>query len=366
MSSELKNINKIDKTQLSKKFLTLISKEINNPVSIMEVCGTHTMSIFRYGIRSLLPQKITLLSGPGCPVCVTDSKDIDNMISLAKLPDVIIATFGDLMRVPGSNSSLIKEKAKGAKIQVVYSPFQALELSIENPDKKIIFLAVGFETTIPTISATIVEAKKQNIKNFFIYNALKTMPKALEALFNMKSVNINGLLCPGHVSVIIGKKPYKIIPEKFGIPCVIAGFEPEDILKGIYLLAKQIKTNNPCVINAYERAVCDEGNLKALGIIKEVFKEDDAFWRGLGKIPQSGLKLRDEYKDFDACTYFDIQPKSFKKPSSSRCICGKIITAQATPLECTLFSKVCTPSTPIGPCMVSSEGTCSAYFKYVK
>ncbi len=350
--------------QICNDLLALIRKEVRVPVSIMEVCGTHTMSIFRYGLRSLLPEEITLLSGPGCPVCVTDDADINKMMQLARHKDIELATFGDLMRVPSQNGSLMEERAKGARVHVVYSPFSALELAKQRPDKKVVFLAVGFETTIPTIAATILQAKREKIKNFFIYSALKTMPRALEALFDGKNVNLDGLLCPGHVSVIIGTKPYKIIPQKFGIPCAIAGFEPEDILRALYILIKQINNNSPCVVNAYERAVSDTGNLRAVSMIEEVFVEQDACWRGLGIIKKSGLRLRDNYKEFDICSFFDFESQAFNQKLYAGCICGKVITAQATPLDCKLFSKICTPSNPMGPCMVSSEGTCSAYYRY--
>ena len=266
----------------------------------MEVCGTHTVSIFRSGIRSVLPGSITLLSGPGCPVCVTSQKDIDSFVSLSRMKDVIITTFGDLMRVPGSGSSLQKENAEGGDIRMVYSTFDALKIAEKNPDKEVIFLGVGFETTTPTIAASILAAKKTGLTNFSVFSAHKTVPPALFALMKTENVKIDGFLLPGHVTVVIGMDAYQPFAEKFQIPCVVGGFEPADILQAIYKITKQIERSSPDLENAYPRAVTKTGNEKAKVIMKKVFAVSDADWRGIGAIPESGLDIREEFEFFNA------------------------------------------------------------------
>lgn len=328
----------------------------------MEVCGTHTVSIFRNGIRSLLPETISLLSGPGCPVCVTAQNEIDAFIELAKLNDVIIATFGDLIRVPGGNSSLQKEQAKGRDVRVVYSTFDAIELAKKNPDKKVIFLGVGFETTAPTISASILAARDLNLNNYFVISAHKLLPPALFALAKNKETKIDGFILPGHVSVIIGVNAYIPFFEKYNIPCVIAGFEPIDILQSILMLTKQIEDDAPKLENAYKRAVNFDGNPKALSTLDAVFETADATWRGLGVIPLSGLKIRKEYEAFDAQKVFGIEFSESEDPKG--CACGEILLGLKIPPQCPLYKKTCTPIQPVGPCMVSSEGTCAAYYRY--
>ncbi|HEB73954.1 MAG TPA: hydrogenase formation protein HypD [Candidatus Desulfofervidus auxilii] len=340
-------------------------KEIENlsrrPVKLMEVCGTHTMNIGRYGIRSLLPPHIKLISGPGCPVCVTSSDEIDVMIKLAS-QNVIVATFGDLMRVPGSRDSLQQERANGANVRVVYSSYDALNLALKYPDKKVIFLGVGFETTAPTVAATILEAKRQNISNFFVFSAHKLIPPAMDVLASDPDLKIDGFICPGHVSVIIGAKPYFKLANDYHIPCVITGFEPIDILQGILMLVRQIEQREAKVEIQYKRAVRPEGNPKALGVMYSVFTPCDAKWRGIGLIPKSGLKFKDNFSIYDACLHFDTQVDVIKEPPG--CKCGEILKGMLIPPQCPLFGKKCTPIHPIGPCMVSSEGSCAAYFKY--
>ena len=332
------------------------------PVRFMEVCGTHTMAIARYALRDLMPEAITLTSGPGCPVCVTATSDIDTFIAASRIPNVIITTFGDLIRVPGSDSSLQKEMSQGNDIRVVYSPLDALELARINPHREVIFLGVGFETTTPTVAAAILTAREEKITNFSIVSSHKIMMPALEALLDDPQIRINGLLCPGHVSIIIGADAYTNLAEKHQTPCVVTGFEPLDILQGITLLAHQITAHNPKVEVAYQRAVSNQGNQRAQAIIDEVFEPTNAIWRGIGEIGQSGLAIRDNFKHFDAKKRFKIATPTSREPKG--CRCGEILKGIMQPPECKLFNIGCTPGHPIGPCMVSSEGACAAFHKY--
>jgi len=331
-------------------------------IKLMEVCGTHTMAIARSGIKRLLPKEVELISGPGCPVCVTSQEDIDRAIKIAGLKDVILTTFGDMMRVPGSGGSLEEAKRNGADVRVVYSPLDALNIAIENPDKRIVFMGIGFETTTPTIAATVLEAKKRKIRNFFVLSNFKLVFPALEVLSSSDKVKIDGYICPGHVSVITGSIPYEKIAEKYKIPCVITGFENMDLIKGIKRLIDQAKNGVSEVEIEYKRAVKKNGNIKAKEVINTVFEVSDANWRGVGEIPKSGLKFRKEYKEFDAEGEFRI--KTSKPKLQKGCVCGEILQGIKSPEDCKLFKKKCTPQDPIGPCMVSSEGTCAAYYKY--
>jgi len=327
----------------------------------MEVCGTHTVSIFRYGIKGILPEQIRLISGPGCPVCVTPNNDIDLAIAVSRQKDVIIATFGDMMRVPGSTSSLQKEKAEGRDIRIVYSSLDALKIANENPGKRVVFLAIGFETTSPTIAVAILRAKEEGLRNLFFLNSQKRVPPALLALFQTKQVKIDGLILPGHVSTILGTHPYQFIAREFGRPAVITGFEPLDILQGIWMLVKQIEEDRAAVEIQYRRIVREEGNPTALNKIYEVFEEDEGRWRGLGLIPDSGYRFRESYKGMDV-RMFDVEVEPVRE--HPECLCGEVLQGIKTPLECRLFKRVCHPENPIGPCMVSIEGTCHTYFKY--
>ncbi|MBU4185733.1 MAG: hydrogenase formation protein HypD [Proteobacteria bacterium] len=328
----------------------------------MEVCGTHTMSIFRSGIRTLLPDTISLLSGPGCPVCVTTQKEIDAFIELAKIDDVILTTFGDLLRVPGTKSSLQKERAEGREIRIVYSTFDAIDIARKNPDKKIIFLGIGFETTAPTIAASILSARDKNINNYFVFSAHKLVPPALGTLMKNKNIRINGFILPGHVSVIIGTRAYLPFFERYKIPCAITGFEPADILQAILSLVRQIEDGNPKLENLYQRAVTFDGNEKAKKIMRDVFETVDTAWRGIGVISESGLKIRNKFASFDAENMFEFDLPETIEPKG--CACGEILQGIKTPPECALYKKICTPINPVGPCMVSSEGTCAAYYRY--
>ncbi|NQT22443.1 MAG: hydrogenase formation protein HypD [Candidatus Omnitrophica bacterium] len=335
-------------------------KESN--IALMEVCGTHTMAIARSGIKKLLPEFIRLISGPGCPVCVTSQSDIDKAVNLAGRKDVIMATFGDMMRVPGTFSSLANMKRNGADVQVVYSCLDALKIACSNPQKKIVFMGVGFETTSPTVAQTILEAKKRKIKNFFLLSNFKLIFPALRAICSMPDIKVDGFICPGHVSVITGADPYEKFAKTFKKACVITGFDDVDILKGIKRLVLMIKDGKYGVEIEYKRAVSKKGNPKAREILSSVFEETDSFWRGIGNIKGSGLHLRKEFESFDAEKEFNVKvPKPvFKKG----CICGDVLCGKKTPEECALFGKACTPQNPIGPCMVSSEGSCAAYYKY--
>lgn len=350
---------------LAKKLLNGIRELTpDRGINLMEVCGTHTVAIFKHGIKELLPERVNLLSGPGCPVCVTPMETIDRAIALAGLSGIIFATFGDMMKVPGSSLSLEEAKARGRDVRIVYSSLDALEIARENTKKKAIFFGIGFETTSPSIACTILKAKKEGIKNFFILSAHKLIPPAMRAILEAKEVNLAGFLSPGHVSTIIGSKPYEFIPEEFGVPCVIAGFEPLDVLQSIYMLLLQMREERPRVEIQYRRCVKPEGNIKAQKELDKVFEVSDSSWRGLGIIPDSGLRLKKKFSSFDAKKAFDIQIESSSEPKG--CLCGEILRGVRSPVECSLFIKKCTPEHPIGPCMVSSEGTCATYYKYYR
>ncbi|MBN1924391.1 MAG: hydrogenase formation protein HypD [Prolixibacteraceae bacterium] len=330
-------------------------------ITIMEVCGGHTMSIHKYGIHSLLPQTINLVSGPGCPVCVTDRRFIDHAIALSKRKDIIIATYGDLIRVPGSTSSLELQKAKGADIRVVYSTLDATKIAKDNPDKELVFLGIGFETTTPSSALAIIEAKTSNLNNFSILCAHKVMPPAMSALID-EGIKIDGYIGPGHVSTIAGSNIYSEIAEKYNLAIVISGFEPVDILQSVYMLVEQIENAEQKTDIQYTRAVKPEGNLKAKAIVNEIFELRDDWWRGLGVIPKSGLAIRDQYKGFDAEKKFKVILEKTIEPKG--CICGDILKGIRKPDDCKLFRKICTPLNPVGACMVSGEGACNAFYKY--
>jgi len=335
-------------------------------INLMEVCGTHTQSFFRFGLDKLLPANIRLISGPGCPVCVSSAGYIDEAIAIAGAKDRIILSFGDMLRVPGSSLSLERERANGRDIRIVYSVQDALDLSRLHPRKKVVFLAVGFETTAATIALSILEAKKEGLRNLFFLSSLKLIPAAMEYLVRDPKLVVDGFLCPGHVSAIIGQKPYEPIARKWGLGCCIAGFEPLDILEGVYLLLRQINSGKPRVENQYSRVVNRTGNLRALAAIKKVFTVAGADWRGLGQIPGSGLKLRRQFSRFDARKAFGLNPTTHSAQRTTQCRCGDVLKGIIRPDECPLFAKRCGPRNPVGPCMVSSEGACNAYYKYRK
>lgn len=328
----------------------------------MEVCGTHTVALGRTGLRSLLADYLDLRSGPGCPVCVTAAEDIDYMLLLARQPDVVVATFGDMLRVPGSYGSLEQSKAEGAQVQVCYSPREAVELAKSRPDKIVIFLGIGFETTAPLVALALKEAITGGVKNFLLYSLHKLVPPALNLLASDPELGLDGFILPGHVSAILGRKAFAFLAEKYNLPAAIAGFEPLDILGALMELLFLILKEEAQVINAYPRVVTEKGNLKAKEILEETFSPCSANWRGLGTIPESGLKLKGQYQDFEAQKRYPLEVKPSPPPAG--CRCGAILKGLSLPTECPLFARRCTPTTPVGPCMVSSEGSCAAYYRY--
>lgn len=339
-----------------------IARQARRPLRIMEVCGTHTMAIARYGLRQILPETVELISGPGCPVCVTSQTDMDRGIALAQIQGSLIATFGDMMRVPGSVSTLAQERARGADVRVVYSPLDALRWAEENPHRKVIFLGIGFETTAPAVAVTLGEARRRGIGNFWVFSTHKTIPTALRALLDSGETRVDGFLLPGHVSTIIGSRAYEFLAEDYGVPCVIAGFEPLDILQSILRLIQQENEGRPRVEIAYRRGVTPEGNRKAREVMDSVFEPCDAEWRGLGVIPQSGLALRKAWASWDAGRSFPIPVPPASELQG--CRCGEVLRGLIRPTECGLFATACMPENPKGPCMVSSEGSCAAAYKY--
>lgn len=358
----MKFIDEFRQTEIANRLADKIHQLAGHKkMTFMEVCGTHTMTIARNGIREMLPENIVLISGPGCPVCVTSNRFIDTAVAQSRKPDIIIATFGDMLKVPGSTSSLEMERSKRGNVEIVGSTLEALNLARKNPEKKIVFLGIGFETTAPTVAASLLEARQSNLQNYFVLSAHKTMPPAMEAL-SRGEVHIDGYLCPGHVSTIIGSNVYISIVEKYQIGCVIGGFEPLDVLQAILMLVQQNQIGKPSVENQYSRAVKPEGNLKAQEILYQVFESCDSEWRGIGQIPQSGLTIRDGYKQWDASVQIQVQVEPFKEHKG--CRCGEVLRGKIRPSACSLFGKSCTPDTPVGACMVSTEGTCAAYFKY--
>lgn len=330
------------------------------PSTLMEVCGTHTVAIARHGLRQALPEGVRLISGPGCPVCVTPQEEIDRFIALGRRPRVTLATFGDMMRVPGSERSLEQARAEGVDVRVVYSPLDAVALAPRLPDRELVFFGIGFETTAPAVALAILEAKKQGIANFSVLCAHKLIPPALLALLHSE-IMVDGFICPGHVSVIIGSDAYRPVAAR-GKPCVVAGFEPADILQAIELLLNQIRDGRSEVEIAYSRAVRPSGNPRAQELIARVFTIADARWRGLGPIPASGLALAQEFAEFDSARRFEVALPAAKEPAG--CRCGDVLRGAINPPECPLFGTACTPAQPIGACMVSGEGACQAHYRY--
>ncbi len=357
----MKYIDEYRDKKLVDELVEMIKKRSTKPITLMEVCGGHTMSIQKFGIPYLLPETVKLVSGPGCPVCVSSTSYIDRAIAYSRLDDVIITTYGDLIRVPGSTSSLDKEKANGADVRIVYSILDALNIAKKNRRKKVVFLGIGFETTAPSSAAGIIKAQMAGLRNFFVYSSHKIMPPAMEALID-EGVKIDGYIAPGHVTTITGTSIYEDIPKKFGLGCVVSGFEPVDLLKAILMLVEQIENNDPKVEIAYTRVVKPEGNVKAQQILYEVFELRDDWWRGLGVLPKSGLKIRKEYEMHDAEAMIPVEVEPLKEWKG--CICGEVLKGLKNPKQCKLFGKACTPANPVGACMVSNEGACNAYYRY--
>lgn len=348
----------------TQKLLGAIRALGERPMTLMEVCGTHTMAIARSGLKTLLPENIRLLSGPGCPVCVTPAEVIDGVLELAMEKNVILASYGDMLRVPGSipGDSLLRRRALGARVEIVYSPVDAVALAKENPGREVVFLGVGFETTAPGTAAAVLTAQEEGVKNFSVLSMLKTVEPALRTLIAMPGFRVEGFLCPGHVASITGEAGFRFLPEEYNLPGAIAGFGPEEILLAVYLLAKQITEGKPRLENAYRRAVRPEGNTLAQAMLKRCFVPRRDLWRGLGEIENSGLGLREELADFDAEKKFGLSAAPKARPTA--CRCGDVICGRIRPEDCPLFDRRCTPEDPVGPCMVSSEGACAAAYKY--
>lgn len=358
----MKHLDEYRDSSLVQPLVDELKQAVTKPLRVMEVCGSHTMAIFRDGLRTILPEGMELVSGPGCPVCVTSASHMDGFISMAELPKVRVAIFGDLFRVPGTNGSLANASSRGATVDIVYSPMDALAIAEENPEQLVVFLGVGFETTTPGIAATIMAAHTKNIENFVVFSTQKTMPAPLHALLGDPQLQIDGLLCPGHVSSIIGAKTYEPLVKQYNLACVVAGFETADLVKGLIMLARQVGEGERKVDNVYPRVVSWEGNPRAQAMVDEIFEPTAMEWRGLGVIPDSGLKIRDKYSTFDAQVRLDIELPEAEEPKG--CMCGQILKGINNPNQCPLYASRCTPANPIGPCMVSSEGTCAAYYKY--
>lgn len=358
----MKLVNDFRQPELVPGLVSSISHYATKEACFMEFCGGHTVAIMKFGLRQLLPPTLTLTAGPGCPVCVTDNADLDKAIALAGLPNVIVVSFGDMLRVPGSRSSLEEVKAAGADVRIVYSTLDALELARANPNKSVVFIGIGFETTAPTVAASVLQAEQEGLNNYHVLSLLKLCPPVIKALLDSGEVNLQGLICPGHVSAVIGSKPWEFIASDYGIPCVVSGFEPLDILQCIALLAQQVAKGEAKVEIAYRRGVTPEGNSTALKILERVFEPVPARWRGIGEVAASGLALRPEFERFDAERNLEFDPGPTVIPEG--CICGDILRGVKTPRQCALFSCVCTPLNPVGPCMVSSEGSCAAYYHY--
>jgi len=358
----MKYVDEFRDGTLARELAERIHREARRRVKLMEVCGTHTMAIARHGIKSLLPENVRLISGPGCPVCVTPQSHIDRFIELGRSPETILTTFGDMIRVPGNDTTLEAERARGADVRVVYSPLDAVEIARENAEKRVVFFGVGFETTTPAVALAVIEAKNIGLTNFHVLSAHKVIPPAMAALASDPEIAIQGLICPGHVSTIIGSDAYEPLVRQFGIPCVITGFEPLDILQAILMLVRQAMDGRAEVGVQYSRAVSKEGNPAAARCVSSVFEPEDTEWRGLGIIPASGLRLRPEFAQFDASRF--LPPMREIVCEMTVCECGSILKGLKSPSDCRAFGVACTPENPLGPCMVSNEGACAAEYRY--
>ncbi len=339
-----------------------LAARLAEPITLMEFCGSHTHAIMHFGIRQLLPENVRLLSGPGCPVCVTAQADVDRAIALASLPGVLLASFGDMLRVPGTHHSLQQAAAEGAAVQVVYSPLDAVTLAEQHPDREVVFLGVGFETTAPGVAAAVTWAQARGVGNFSVLSLHKLTPPAMRAILEAGEVRLHGIIGPGHVSAVIGSEAWAFLPREYGLPVAVAGFEMVDILLAVRELVRMVVTGRAEVVNAYPRAVRRRGNAAAQAMMQRVFAVSAAEWRGFGVLPHSGLALRAAFRPWDAATRFEIPPVASREPPG--CRCGEVLRGVLTPAECPLFGRVCTPETPYGPCMVSAEGACAAWYAY--
>lgn len=336
-----------------------------HPLRLMEVCGTHTMAIAKAGLRQLLPPAVKLISGPGCPVCVTPAGAMDEALRISLLPGVTVASYGDLLRVPGSvpGDTLAARRARGAQVRVVYSPMDALAFAKAHPERQVVFLGVGFETTAPGTAASLLSARAEGVENFSVLSLLKYTVPAIRALLRDPECRIDGLLCPGHVAAVLGSEAFRFLPEEYGLPAVVAGFETGDVVRGAYDLCRMYSEGKPELCNDYTRAVRPLGNPAAQGAMEAVFAPADGLWRGLGPIPDSGMTIRPEYSKFDAARRFGFAPEN--REGENGCRCGDILRGAMEPQECPLFGGGCTPASPVGPCMVSGEGACAAAYQYL-
>ena len=385
----MKYLDEFRNPQAAQRLLERIRSRSRQPVRLMEFCGGHTHAILKTGLRQLMPPTVSLLSGPGCPVCVTSSGDVDRAIAMALLPGVILATFGDMVRVPGTSppappaknagrssglpmtekmssgegsTTLQEAKAQGADVRMVYSTLDALVMARANPERPVIFLGVGFETTAPTVAAAVLQAQAEGLRNFYVLSLHKLTPPATRAILDAGEVHLSGIIGPGHVTTVIGANAWGFLPQDYGIPCAIAGFEPLDVLQAIDSLVEMVECGRPAVSNNYARSVRPEGNRVAQQLMAQVFQVTGAEWRGLGSVPASGLALREEYAAFDALRQFPVQVSASQEPKG--CRCGEILRGVLEPAQCPLFGRACVPEHPIGPCMVSSEGACAAHLLY--
>ena len=357
----MKHQNEYRNPELAVALVGRIREISSKPCSFMEFCGGHTLTIARHGIGSMLPEQINLISGPGCPVCVTPMAEVDLMSALAGLPGVIVTTYGDMLRVPGSRASLLERRAEGADVRVVYSSYDAVEMARSNPESQVVFFGIGFETTAPATAAAVLKAAEMDLGNFSVISAHKTTSPIIAALLDSGEMCLDGLVCPGHVSVVTGTAPYVQAAAR-GVPCVVTGFEPVDILQAVLMLVEQVEQGRSDVEIQYSRTVKDEGNPKALRMMEQVFTPVPSNWRGIGVVPASGLEVRDEFASFNARNRFEIELPETREPAG--CICGRILRGVASPVDCALFAKRCTPTSPVGACMVSSEGACHAHFRF--
>jgi hydrogenase expression/formation protein HypD len=360
----MKFVDEYRDAKAAQDYADAIAQIVTKPWTIMEICGGQTHSIVKYGIDELLPKEITLIHGPGCPVCVTSIELIDRAIALAQRPEIILCSFGDMLRVPGTEKDLLSVKATGADVRIVYSPVDALKVARDNPDKEVVFFAVGFETTAPATSMAIFRAEQQNLNNFSMLVSHVLVPPAMEAILSSPNCQVQGFLAAGHVCTVMGYMQYHPMAEKYQCPIVVTGFEPVDILQGIYLCVKQLEAGIAKVENQYKRSVEEEGNIPAQQLIREVFEVTSRDWRGIGEIAQSGLKLRDKYAQFDAQKRFNFEGFKSVTSETSDCISGQILQGIKKPHECSAFGTQCTPEHPLGAPMVSSEGACAAYYRY--
>jgi hydrogenase expression/formation protein HypD len=360
----VKYVSEFRREDVARRLADEIAALATSPAGLMEVCGGHTHAIFKFGLPDLLPPTIELIHGPGCPVCVTPRDKVDTAILLARRPEVTLATYGDMLRVPGSDSSLLIEKSAGADVRMVYSPLDALRLAQERPDRRVVFFAIGFETTAPSAAMALIKAREQSLSNFAVLSNHVLLPPMLKAILDSRDVRLDGFLGPGHVSTIIGTRPYEFVTSRYAKPFVVSGFEPLDVLQSILMLLRQIKSGRAEVEIQYSRVVKPEGNPVALRALSEVFEPCHARWRGMGTVPASGLRIRETYADWDAEALYPGLDVASEVDDPKACECGDIVRGAKKPWDCRIFGTVCTPQTPVGACMVSSEGACAAYYKY--